>query len=100
MLISMTASKGQCNVDSWTDIVAVAARSNHTVGLRSDGTVVATGSNEYGQCDVNSWTNIVAVAAGYYQTAGLRSDGTVVATGDNEYGQCNVSDWKNIRLPQ
>ena len=102
MLISMTASKGQCNVDSWTDIVAVAARSNHTVGLRSDGTVVATGSNEYGQCDVNSWTGIVAVAAGSSHTVGLHSDGIVVAAGLNNEGQCKVSgwNWKDIRLPQ
>ena len=30
----------------------------HTVGLRSDGTVVATGWNEYGQCNVSDWTDI------------------------------------------
>ena len=79
--------------------MAVAARSNHTVGLRSDGTVVAVGNNDYGECDVDSWTDIVAVAAGFH-TVGLRSDRTVVATGDNEYGQCNVSSWKGIRRPQ
>jgi len=27
----------------------------HTVGLKSDGTVVATGDNYYGQCDVGGW---------------------------------------------
>lgn len=27
----------------------------HTVGVKSDGTVVATGDNEYGQCDVSDW---------------------------------------------
>lgn len=69
------------------------------MGLRSDGTVVAVGNNDYGECDVDSWTDIVAVAAGFH-TVGLRSDRTVVATGDNEYGQCNVSSWKGIRRPQ
>ena len=87
---------GQCDVDSWTDIVAVAAESHHTVGLRSDGTVVATGLNDDGQCDVDSWTNIVAVAAGYGHTVGLRGDGTVVAAGCNDDGQCDVDSWTDI----
>ena len=68
----------------------------HTVGLRSDGTVVATGDNEDGQCDVSGWTDIVAVAAGRHHTVGLRSDGTVVANGSNGGGQCDVSDWTDI----
>ena len=87
---------GQCDVDSWTDIVAVAAENHHTVGLRSDGTVVATGLNDDGQCDVDSWTNIVAVAAGYGHTVGLRGDGTVVAAGCNDDGQCDVDSWTDI----
>ena len=87
---------GQCNVNSWTDIVAVAAGYEHTVGLRSDGTVVATGQNDEGQCDVDSWSNIVVVAAGDYLTVGLRSDGTAVATGWNQYGQCDVDSWTDI----
>ena len=68
----------------------------HTVGLKSDGTVVAVGNNEYGQRDVLDWTDIVAVSAGNFHTVGLKSDGTVVAVGDNQYGQCNVSKWQNI----
>ena len=87
---------GLCNVNSWSDIVAVAAGNDHTVGLRSDGTVVATGWNDDGQCDVDSWTDIVAVAAGSLHTVGLRSDGTVVATGSNYYGQCDVDSWTDI----
>lgn len=44
---------GQCDVSSWSDIVAIAAGSNHTIGLKSDGTVVAMGLNEYSQCNVS-----------------------------------------------
>ena len=36
----------------------------HTVGLKSDGTVVAVGDNYFGQLDVGSWSDIVQVAAG------------------------------------
>lgn len=72
-------------VAGWRDIVDVAAGHAHAVGLRADGTVVATGDNRYHQCDVSDWTDIVQVAAGYDHTVGLRSDGTVVAVGDR-YG--------------
>ena len=74
----------------------VAAGRSHTVGLRSDGTVVAVGWNEYGQCEVGGWTDIVAVAAGDFHTVGLRSDGTVVAVGWNDDGRCEVGGWTDI----
>ena len=51
------------------------------VGIKKDGTVVATGSNEYGECEVSDWTDIVKVRAGETFIAGLKSDGTVVASG-------------------
>jgi hypothetical protein len=81
------------NVSSWTDIVQVAAGEYHTVGLKSDGTVVAVGDNTYGQTHTNDWTDIVQIAAGKSFTLGLKSDGTVVATGRDNYGQCDLSDW-------
>ena len=68
----------------------------HTIGLKSDGTVVAVGSNEYGKCNVSGWKDIVAVCAGGSHTVGLKSDGTVVAVGNNNSGQCDVSGWKDI----
>jgi len=74
----------------------VAAGGAHTVGLKSDGTVVAVGDNDNGQCDVNGWAHITQVAAGYYHTVGLKSDGTVVAVGENYPGQCEVGGWKDI----
>ena len=74
----------------------VSAGGFSTVGLKSDGTVVAVG-NIYGSMhEVSNWTDIVAVSAGYLHTVGLKSDGTVVAVGDNDYGQCNVSGWTEI----
>ena len=71
----------------------VAAGGVHTVGLKTDGTVVAVGNSGYGQCEVSSWTDIDQVAAGYYHTVGLKTDGTVVAVGYNGYSQCNLFDW-------
>ena len=83
------------DVSGWTDIVAISA-SSHTVGLRSNGTVVACGPNGSGQCDLSGWTDIIAIATGDYHTVGLRSDGRVIARGKNEHGQCDVSGWRDI----
>ena len=86
----------QCKVGDWQNIVAVAAGGDHTVGLMSDGTVIAKGCNTSGQCNVDNWRNITAIAANYNVTIGLRADGTVIATGDNKRGQCNVGSWRDI----
>ena len=75
---------------------AVAAGGYHTVGLRADGTVAATGDNFHGQCDVSGWHDLVAVAAGNVHTVGLRADGTAVATGSNNNGRCDVSGWHDL----
>ena len=50
-------------VKRWTKDTIAAGR-RHTVGLKSDGAVVAVGKNKIGQCDVSNWYDIVAVAAG------------------------------------
>jgi len=76
--------------------VCVSISDSHTISLKTDGTVVAVGSNSKGQCNVSGWRYIVAVAAGDYHTIGLKADGTVVAVGSNRYGQCDVSGWQNI----
>ena len=73
-----------------------AAGCAYTAGVRSDGTVVAVGDNEYGQCNVRSWKNIIALASGGCHTVGLRSDGTVTAAGWNEYRQCEAKYWSDI----
>ena len=74
--------------------MAIAAGQCNTIGLKTDGTVIAIKDNTYGQCDVDSWTDIVAIAAGNFYTIGLKADGTVVAVGVNDLSQCDVSDWK------
>ena len=74
----------------------LAAGFDHTVAIRSDGTVVATGLNDEGQCNVGNWNDIVAVAVKGNFTVGLRNDGTVVATGFNGSGQCAVDSWTGI----
>jgi hypothetical protein len=101
-------------VSDWTDIVAISVSGDHTVGLKSDGTVVAVGSNYYntvgaaagsytGQCNVDDWRNIVAIEAGKLHTFGLKANGTVVAVGGwlqyktDEQG--DVGGWCDIGQP-
>jgi alpha-tubulin suppressor-like RCC1 family protein len=88
--------EGEDEVNHWRDIVSISAGSQHTVGLKTDGTVVAVGYNKYGQCNVNEWRDIVAVSAGGYHTVGLKTDGTVIAVGENDVNQCDISGWHNI----
>lgn len=68
-------------IDSWENIIAIDYSQNHFVGLKIDGTVVATGDNSYGKCDVSEWTDIISIVAGPTYTAGLRSNGEVVYCG-------------------
>ena len=86
-----------------TNVMAISASSGgHTLALKSNGTVVAWGYNDYGQTDVPpGLSNVTAISAGGacpYDCGGssvaLRSDGTVVAWGlspDVPAGLTNVT---------
>ena len=69
---------------------SLAAGRRHSLGLRRDGRVLATGNGMAGECHVAAWTDIVAVAAGNVHsfsntgrshTVGLTRGGTVIAPG-------------------
>ena len=78
----------------WTDLTAVAVGPYHTVAVKQDGTVVASGDIQHGQCQVETWTNVRTVAAGERHTVALCADGRVLAVGDDSAGQCDVTEWK------
>lgn len=87
---------------AWTQASTVCAKpqvsagGGHSVGLRSDGSVVAVPTG-YPQTDVGGWTDIIQIAAGYSHTVGLRFDGTVMAAGSGNYwGELSVEGWTNI----
>jgi alpha-tubulin suppressor-like RCC1 family protein len=66
-----------------TNAIAIAGGVNHSVGLKSDGRVVAWGYNFNNQTTVPaSATNVIAIAAGGSHSLALKSNGTLVAWGE------------------
>ncbi len=87
--------QNEAALQRWTDLVAVSPAVDY-IGLRPDGTVIATGNSRDGRNSVELWRNVVAVDTGNYHTAGLRADGTVSANGINWAGQCDTRQWTDI----
>ena len=80
-----------------TGVASVAAGADHTMYVKTDGTLWATGSNAQGQLGdggnltsntpVQVATGVASVAAGRVHTMYVKTDGTLWAMGDNRYGQ-------------
>lgn len=85
----------QCEVDGWTNIIAVAAGEFHTVGLTADGRVLTT---QTAHSTVSTWTNIVAISAGYGTTLAVDSTGKAYGDGFSYQGQINLDSWNNIAV--
>jgi alpha-tubulin suppressor-like RCC1 family protein len=95
------SSPVQVGTSSWT---AVSAGANHTLAIRSGGSLFAWGINETGQLGLNiatyqsrsspvqvgtsSWT---AVSAGTVFSLAIRSDGGLFAWGSNSGGQLGLN---------
>lgn len=86
-------------VSGLTGIIAVSAGSSHTLYLRNDGTVWASGYNSAGQLGDGTMTNslypiqvlgltgITSISAGSYHSLFLKNDGSVWVCGVNNYGE-------------
>jgi len=110
---------GPGNVGYLTDIVDVAAgaSANHSLALKSDGTVYAWGKGDHGQLGIHSNNDhtipyqvhgpdnvgylygITKVAAGANFSLALKSDGTVWAWGEGGHGQLGIHSNNDHTIP-
>ena len=67
---------------------AVSVGTDHSCGLRTDGTITCWGWNDYGQADAPAGS-FSAVSARHGLSCGLRTDGTITCWGSNDYGQAD-----------
>ena len=93
---SDTENYGAIHTESWNDIVEIVAKF-HALGLKKDGTAVASGYNDHGQCNVSNWRNVDHIDCSLFFSAGIKKDGTVVFSGRHEGWIGNVASWKNIK---
>ena len=100
-----------------TDAIDIAGGYYYTLILREDGTVWASGQNNYGQLGngttVNSnlfykvklddngsyLENIISIASEAYTAHALSADGSVYSWGLNDYGQLGVNNKTNSSYP-
>lgn len=98
--------RSYCDEEEWKDVVQVAAGGTHTIGIKSDGTAVISGSNSaVSQLNLDGWTDLIDVDAdnyGYGCIVGVKKDGSVIAEGNNyitgeKHDICMVDDWSDIK---
>ena len=80
-----TPNYGETNVAALSNsfVTAIAAGYQHSLALKSDGTVSAWGYNLYGQTNPPAGlSGVTAIACGGYHDLALKADGTVVGWGD------------------
>lgn len=94
-----------------TGVTAIAAGGDHSMALKSDGTVWTWGSNYYGQLGygTSNWskvpeqvpglTDVIAISAGERHSLALKKDGTVWAWGYNTYGELGIGTNANQYAP-
>jgi len=108
---SDTESHTPLKVSGLSGVIAIAEKGEHTIVLRSDGTVWGWGNNGYGQLGDGTFTNrytpvlvngladVIAIDVGDHHTIALRSDGTVWTWGHNNYGQLGDDTTTNSPIP-
>jgi alpha-tubulin suppressor-like RCC1 family protein len=98
-----------------SNVTAIAAGAFHSLLLKNDGSLWATGDNRYGQLgdgiantsypygtnqpQLIVASNVTAISGGHH-TLFLKSDGSLWAMGDNFYGQLGDGTFNNTNRPE
>jgi alpha-tubulin suppressor-like RCC1 family protein len=101
-----------CVIPSGSEVVEIATGSDHSLVLKTDGSVWATGWNAHAQLgdgttkNKSTWVSVIPsdvtkVVAGDYHSLALKSDGAVWGVGYNKFGQLGVpyaanSTWTSV----
>ncbi|MGB2984156.1 MAG: PKD domain-containing protein [Candidatus Bipolaricaulia bacterium] len=80
----------QLDAPAGDDFAAIACGENHSLALRTDGSLAAWGDDSYDQLNAPPGTDYVAIAAGGRHNLALRDDGSLTAWGLNDHGQADV----------
>ena len=89
-------SKKYVAARNWDNIVAIETGTDHIVGLKSNGTVVAAGQNSQGECDVEGFLDIVSIYAREDCTIGIDKHGRVWTAGDVAVAS-EVEMWMDVK---
>jgi sugar lactone lactonase YvrE len=85
------------SISGLAEVNQISAGENHSLALKSDGTVFGWGSNANGKIDVPTWINDFAqVSAGGNHSLALRREGEIWGWGDNTHEQTWSSKILNL----
>lgn len=96
--------KTPCLIGSDSDWINVAGGREHTIALKTNGTIWSWGGNGYGQlglghsstrttpCQIDTNTDWVTITTGYKYSLALKTNGTIWSWGNNNYGQLGLGD--------
>lgn len=79
-----------CRVDSWANIVQIAAGERGSTGLSAFGTVLYAGLTNHNQSEYYGHNGIVSIASKGWHLCMVYEDGTVETVGYNGWGQCST----------
>jgi alpha-tubulin suppressor-like RCC1 family protein len=107
---TLTITDTAAPVHIMTGVKNIAAGLNHSLILKTDGTLMGCGYNAYGELGDNTSanhstpfqmaTNVESIAAGYYATLMVKSDGTLWVCGQNTFGQLGDGTINNAYVPK